>query len=540
MQTFLIIASLLLGIAAIGCTVALAVKAIRKKPVSRFAKITAALYALAVICLVAGGSNSTTTFLMMIGLAAGAVSLAVILVGAVRWVWKGKPKTLIVGCVGYVIASCAMAGSATSSASTALQFVALLLLVLLLLLGLTALASKIAKRPAKPFAASAGASLVLAIALFVASGPLAAAEYEQRAKDREIGDTVESVYNGDQVKTTVDFEVVDGTEPIEVEGYQKGTETKDGTIYHVYDAAHLNLLFPDEVNATAEDCLRVLESNKQVDSRFKTMFAEFIRSMGSKYPDASFAVLHHNLSTLKVEELDSMAYTMKSLSSDSSGCYVISENAIYIPRGTEYVKEEWGYQVIVHEFCHMARSWREPGGFKSSARFADLNASTNGYLVEECMNTIFSCSLLDYDEPDLAYRVPSNYLTLMLEYLQGKSDWTLTDYMNQHESYFLRDLDQAAGYTNYAKTMWRLIALQREDMKSDKIDIPAEEYEPIADYLCEMYFKGRITPGMSYQQAEAVADELVGRAFYGASDYQEKFAYRYYDNAEAYLTSLWG
>ena len=90
--------------------------------------------------------------------------------------------------------------------------------------------------------------------------------------------------------------------------------------------------------------------------------------------------------------------------------------------------------------------------------------------------------------------------------------------MNRGDGYFLHRLDEFTGHTNYADVIWQLITLQRSDGQKDTLDIPAEEYRPIYDYICEMYYRKNITPDMDEAARKAVADELVEKAFYDVSD----------------------
>ena len=151
----------------------------------------------------------------------------------------------------------------------------------------------------------------------------------------------------------------------------------------------------------------------------------------------------------------------------------------------------------------------------------------------ECLNSVFSCSLLNYDEWDIAYQVPSNYLRIMLDCMDN---YELSDYMNHGDTYFYRKLDEASGHTNYAEVLWKLIALQRSDWEDDKIDIDQAEYYPIYDFLCDIYCSKYLTPEMTDEEARQVADDLVYKAFYDAPERYKICEQRFYDNLEARLT----
>lgn len=329
------------------------------------------------------------------------------------------------------------------------------------------------------------------------------------------------------ISTDYDFVVEDGTEPIEVieaelpEAYSNRTA--------IYGSEYLYHLFGDEVGTEA-GCIAALEANPDIPERFKDYFRDFIHRIAEKYPDATLTILQHNLKTLRVEELNSWDFVLKSLSTDSAGVYMNNENAIYIPEGTEYVEGTWGFQVLIHEFCHAARDCWLDGDYSQKAYFSACPESS---LLLESMNSAFSCSLLDYYEWDIAYQVPSNYLRIMLECMDN---YDLSDYMNHGDTYFYRKLDETAGYTNYAKVLWQLITLQRSDWENDRIDIDETEYYPIYDFLCELYYDRYLQPDMTPEEARQVADELVCKAFYDAPEGYKICEERFYDDLEARLS----
>lgn len=330
------------------------------------------------------------------------------------------------------------------------------------------------------------------------------------------------------IKADYDFEVKDGDEPLDViTSTGLNEDTLISSSRYVYDSCDLPLIL-DNCPATAEQCLKAIRENDFLGAKYKNYFSDFVQRIAKKYPDADLSMLYHNLKTLRVIELDKMDYITKSLSIDSYGCYVMSENTIYIPKGTEYVEGEWGFQVLVHEFCHAARIVHED--VEDGKNRVQFCTDYNNILLEESMNSAFSCSLLNYDERDIAYQVPSNYLRIMLECMDN---YGLSDYFNHSELYFLSKLDEYTGYTNYAQVIWKLITLQRSDWEDDKIDIPAEEYHAIYEYLCEMYYGKYITADMNEQERNAVAAELVDKAFFDAPEnykIDEQFFYDYLKN----------
>lgn len=395
------------------------------------------------------------------------------------------------------------------------------LVLLSLILIVPLVIYRVRKRKAKILKFVMLSYLVCGVLLFTASFWISGNEQTALEKDRELH-PIEPI-------TDVDFDIVDGTEPVELKPYVETSRFTTAT-----DSAYYAKVL-GTADATAETCKQAIAENPDIPSQTKAYFTDFVDRMETRYPGIDYQILYHNLQTLKVMEISKSEFIAKSLSVDSYGVYMKDENAIYIPEGTQYVEGEWGFPVLLHEFCHAARlSWNysEDGTHVSKAAFQQLTSSGEEALLEEAMNSVFSCSLLNYYERDIAYQVPSNYLRIILDCM----DYDMRDYIGKSDAYFYRTLDEYTGYTNYAHTIWKLIALQRSDWeKEDKIDLPAEKYYPIYDYLCEMYYKKYITPDMTPEEAKAVADELVDKAFYDAPEGYKITSQRIYDNLELYL-----
>ena len=350
---------------------------------------------------------------------------------------------------------------------------------------------------------SAPACLLLGILLVVFANSSWDHQLEQRKLSGEIHE--------EPIQITYDFEVVDGDTPVEIVP-SKTLHLVNGDSVYVYEEEDLHLALEIDY-ASADMCIEAIHANDKIEDRFKTFFCDFVERIEKTYPGLNLAILYQNLQTLDVKELNATDYLFESLSYDSLGCYSSRKNTIFIPEGTEYIEGEFGFQVLVHEFCHAARI-AEYETENKKCRF-DYYEGSDNLLLSEAMNSAFSCSLLDYYEWNIAYQVPSNYLRIMLECMDN---YTLEDYIKHRDTYFLSKLDEFTGNTNYAQVIWKLITLQRSDWEQDNVDIPAEEYYPIYDFLCEMYYGKYITDDMTADEKRAVADELVHKAFYDAPE----------------------
>lgn len=426
---------------------------------------------------------------------------------------------------GAVILFSVAMGMSSSFSSTLILLSLIAGVVASISLLVFAIASFRKRSPAKSPGITTLTSLCLTIVLAYTSNAVWEVETEEYLSNMDKREV--------SVQIEPDFEVKEGTKPIVVEEYSISEQSKFSNRFaEIHDAEHLGLLL-EKTGATEQDCLDAIEANSNIDAQFKELLKDYVHRYHSKYPEACMDVLCANLSTLTFTVLSERDFFAKSLSIDSAGVYFNSENAIYVPEGTAFVEDngEFGFQVILHEISHAARTHWLNG--KNSER-ADFGARTgdDSKLLEECMNSVFSCSLLNYYEWDIAYQVPSNYLRIMLECMDN---YTMSDYINRRDTYFLRKLDEATGHVNYAEVMWKLITLQRSDFERDQIALNEEEYYPIYDYLCEIWYPRHIAEGMSYEQALEVADDLVYRAFFDAPDDYTITPQRFYDNLDAYF-----
>ena len=332
-----------------------------------------------------------------------------------------------------------------------------------------------------------------------------------------------------QIQIDPNFEIVDGDTPIEVTKSLHFDPVYTGLTRIVYDVSDLPLAL-DQTGVGAEQCRQAIRQNSGLSQEYKDYFIDFVDRIEKNYPDTDLSILYKNLQTLTVTVLSSRDYVFKSWTPGSCGCYRSDENAIYIPEGTQYVEGEWGFQVLLHEFCHAARISRfEKDGLKYQLLYKSIGEDV---LLEECMNSVFSCSLLNYYERDIAYQVPSNYLRIILECMDN---FDISDYMAHGDTYFLSKLDEFTGHTNYAQVMWKLITLQRSDYQDDKIDLPGEKYEPIYVYLCNMYYDKYIRDDMTEEEMTAVVDELVDKAFFDAPEEYKTDPDFFYEYLDTYL-----
>lgn len=310
----------------------------------------------------------------------------------------------------------------------------------------------------------------------------------------------------------LDFVMEDSDTPLEV---PTSTRADYSDMFMVYDAADYDLVFPEK-HVTAADCKAVIAKNDAIPSRFKALLGWFVDAVEQHYPEADLRPLHYNLETLEIAEGDDRDLLYASLNADAYGCYVRTENRIYVKTDYEYVPHTWEYQVILHEFGHVARMvHRDLDDYK--LRIQALPPESGFVIVDEALNSLFTVSLFDYEERDIAYQFESNLFLLLLECLDGVD---AGDYLNHSIAWFARAFDQQNGDNNYAMNLFRLIDAQYEDFHSDEICRDQSVYRPIYDYVCRMYLDRYGAPDMTAQARRALVQELLDRLLY---DVPEEF-----------------
>lgn len=302
---------------------------------------------------------------------------------------------------------------------------------------------------------------------------------------------------------------------------------------NIYDMEYLDKAL-DYKEVTINQIKEVISNNNQITDKFKNLMYDYCNSIIEKYPNIELRVLYENLKTLEIVECDKNALVEKTLSFDSYGCYVSTENKIYVLNDCEYKKGTWAYQVIFHEISHCLRTgyWNK-NGTKIRVQVEGLNFYNT--ITAEALNSLFSVSLFDYNEKDIAYQLQSNYHGIMIECMDN---YFLEDYVNHSLSYYAKKLDEFNNDDNYSTVILNLIQMQYDDFHSEAINVAPEGYYPIYDYISNMYYRKYINSNMNYSEAVEVADRLIERVMFDVpEDYNIDVDY-FYDYLNEYCNSI--
>lgn len=322
------------------------------------------------------------------------------------------------------------------------------------------------------------------------------------------------------------FVVEDSAEPLEV---PTSSQSRYSDLLLIFDAADYDLFFPPE-HVTAADCKAVIQKNDAIPAQYKTLLSWFVDAIETHYPEADLRPLRYNLDTLEILEVSDRDLLFASLSADAYGCYIRTENRIYVKEGYEYVPRTWDYQVIIHEFGHAARMvHRDLDDVK--VRVQALPPESGFTVIDEALNSLFAVSLFDYEEPDVAYQLQSNLFQILLECLDGVD---AGDYLNHSIAWFARAFDRQNGDNNYAMSLFKLINAQYDDYHSEEIHRPQSVYYPIYDYVTKMYLDHYGRPDMTPEEKQALVQELLDRLLFDVSDEYEIDTEEFFRFAEQY------
>ena len=217
----------------------------------------------------------------------------------------------------------------------------------------------------------------------------------------------------------------------------------------------------------------------------------------------------------------------------SCGCYVKSENKIYVLKDKEYEEGTWDYQVIFHELSHCLRDshYTDEDGNKVYIQFAGLNY----YDVPnaEAINSLFAVSLFDYEENDIAYQMQSNAHKIMIECMDN---YSLDDYVNHSLGYYAKQLDEYNQDDNYATTILTLMDEQYYDYYDEKTSENPEKYYPIYDYISNMYLGKHLNAGMSLEEARGIMDEMLEKLLFDVPEEYHIDRDHFYEYLKKYYT----
>lgn len=278
---------------------------------------------------------------------------------------------------------------------------------------------------------------------------------------------------------------------------------------YIYDMDYANMYFKYE-KPTYRDFEKLVNRNRKISKTYKKLILEYIDSLLKNQPNVETRVLYENLKTLQVVECDNRSLLGHTLSRDSYGCYVRDENKIYVLKDNEYKKGTWSYQVIYHELSHCLRTGKYKNK-KQDVQFKCEGKNFYNLVTAEALNSIFTVSLFDYEEKEIAYQLQSNYFKVMIECMDN---YQIGDYINHSLSYFVNKLDEFNKEKDNAAVILNLMQLQYDQYHNHGILVSTNQFYPIYDYLIKMYVKKYYKKNMSSKEIEQLINKFIEKITY--------------------------
>lgn len=299
-----------------------------------------------------------------------------------------------------------------------------------------------------------------------------------------------------------------------------------GNIIYVYDSSYYDQVF-GKSEITLDDLYATIDSNSNVPEDVADLIKEFCERYVTYAPDADRRVLNHNLQTLTVEAIDPTVLLVVTCSDTVLACYIHRDNLIYVLDDYDFRGDTWAYQILFHELCHAARICRAD----LDGHAYRVQSGGNSYdctILDETLNTVFSVSLLGYEEKDIGYQLQSNMMTAIV---RSMDNYEISDYMNHSQNYFLIKLDEFTGQSGLAAQMIDLMNEQYTRYSESNKSTSQQKMAPLYEYISNIYYKNRITENMSYDEAVSVKNELVDLLSFDVPDEYDinwKFFDRYF------------
>lgn len=361
--------------------------------------------------------------------------------------------------------------------------------------------------------------------LVALSGITLATGCELLKTEQKQNTTIETTTSIEEYISTTDYK-----EPKKLE-IDTFVENENLNYIYIYDMDYLDKIFKYK-SININQIKETIKNNRDIPEKYKNILYEYCDALNKKYPNIEKRVFFENLKTLKVVECTKEQMIQKTISVDSYGCYIKSENVIYVLKNNEYKKGTWEYQILFHEFSHCLRTYDRKEPKKIRVEAAGLNFQNT--ITEETLNSLFAVSLFDYEEKDIAYQLQSNYTKIMVDCLDN---YSLEDYVQHSLSYYAKKLDEYNNDENRATVILELIQIQYQDYHGFPVKINHESYDAILDYISEMYYKKYINNTMTYEEAKMASDKLLKEIMYDVpEDYNintkhfEEYFNNYYNN----------
>lgn len=290
-------------------------------------------------------------------------------------------------------------------------------------------------------------------------------------------------------------------------------------------------------DVTLEEIKEVLDENPYIAKKYKDFIYEYARRVRELYPSANLTILHHNLKTLKVEEMSETDMSIATISTSAAAFYKKQENMIGVAENLDLSKDSDDYIILTHELSHAARGimrWGDEGG-RIEATFYELYKM--GTYAEEGIITNLAYEIQGLGNKAVFYPMQSTYYRIIADCI----GYTGEDYFNHGVNYLIDEMDKFMGDEQYAYKVIAMIDAQAMLRYESYRTIDFHDFQPLYEYIAKMYFKKYITDDMTREEAESVFDTFYEEITFNFENMNRKYTIdenTFLPTFEAYLGTL--
>ena len=274
-------------------------------------------------------------------------------------------------------------------------------------------------------------------------------------------------------------------------------------------------------DATLEEIQLVINNNNNIPEKYKDFVYTFLCELKEKYPSLNLAIFKHNLSTLIIDEVTPAELSIETLSTSSAACYIGRENRICVLNDLDLSRESDDYIILTHELCHAGRSTSFENSEGGITQIDFRDTMYMGYYAEEAIITNLVTEMQGIEDRAVYYPILTNYYRIISEC----TGYTYEDFFNHGANYLIYKMDEFMGDEQYAYQIVAMIDAQMTLRYSPHIEVDFHEFQPVYEYLAEMYFKKYITSDMSYQEAEEIFNNFYYEITYGMETMNRKYTF---------------
>ncbi len=276
----------------------------------------------------------------------------------------------------------------------------------------------------------------------------------------------------------------------------------DGQI-DIYNSIALNKFLGDKY-VTIDDINEVIDSNTNIDSRWKDIIKDFAERIISEYPEIDMRLFYENCKRLAIEY--DPYESLGGAEDKRLAFYNYEDGIIHVQESIDY-DSPYNLMIIRHELGHMISL----GIIKSDTNkkiVCVTNFSDYGVYLREAIDVIISSKPYEkeYNFTDFGYSIIANELEVVLNAIP---DFDISVLANQ-------DVYNIAGYlqdVNYnSVSASRFISLM-DQQTIDYYDFASDEplqqdYKDIYRYIANTYVNHVLNKNMSSEEVQQISDTI--------------------------------